>query len=265
MHTSSSVHIITPWISLTYTLHQVYIDNRNVLHEPFDTLNSVCSLITVCLLCCYQPCVPSHDGQCLTCVRADSINILCDLFYRASSEETEDAGHGELSMEPFLLHQMMATVMLVSCLAVNRVSVLHALPQNLEAEHIEEACPPCELLFSKLETTGRGKKLSQQVNVQQRGEPKSGTVIMYSWARAALIHACNYLKEHFGEESYGFCRSFETYKGHVTKPHDYHGASHTLHRPGCWRMVRVRYLECKGPHTTRAAWWLAPFLPSSIS
>lgn len=103
---------------------------------------------------------------------------------------------------------MMATVMLVSCLAVNRVSVLHALPQNLEAEHIEEACPPCELLFSKLETTGRGKKLSQQVNVQQRGEPKSGTVIMYSWARAALIHACNYLKEHFGE---GSCR-FDTVK-----------------------------------------------------
>lgn len=94
-------------------------------------------------------------------------------------------------------------MLLVSCLAFNGVSSFRALPRNSETEHIQEACPPCEVLFSKLETTGGGQKLSQHVYAQERGEPKSGTGIMFFWARAALIHACNYLQENFGEDTYG--------------------------------------------------------------
>ena len=77
------------------------------------------------------------------------------------------------------------------------------LPRVSGTADTEEACPPCELLFSKLERTEKkkGNLLSQHIRVQERGEPKSGTGVAYFWATAGLIHACHYLQEHFGKES----------------------------------------------------------------
>lgn len=48
-----------------------------------------------------------------------------------------------------------------------------------------EGCLPCEGLFSKLEAGPNGR-LSQVVEIQQRGEPKSGTTLMWAWARKTL-------------------------------------------------------------------------------
>lgn len=92
-------------------------------------------------------------------------------------------------------------VLLISCLAVDEASAFHTRPRFLDTENMEEACPPCELLFSRLERTVGGVKLSQSIHVQERGEPKSGTGILFFWATAALIHACNYLQEQFGEKA----------------------------------------------------------------
>lgn len=93
-------------------------------------------------------------------------------------------------------------VLMISCLNMGRVSSDENYPQVAEAYSSDGACPPCELLFSKLERTGRYGKLAQDIMVQERGEPKSGTGIMYSWALAALMHACDYLEELFGEETW---------------------------------------------------------------
>lgn len=100
---------------------------------------------------------------------------------------------------------MAMLLLLMYCLAVKEVSAFETRPRKLQTELIEEPCPPCELLFSKLERTVGGTKLSQTVHVQERGEPKSGTGVMFFWATAALIHACDYLQQHFGEETYGVC------------------------------------------------------------
>lgn len=64
-------------------------------------------------------------------------------------------------------------------------------------------CPPCDILFSKLETDSSGRRV-QVVEVQERGEPKSGTSFMFEWAGGLLIHACEYLKKNFGD---GSCRT----------------------------------------------------------
>ena len=87
------------------------------------------------------------------------------------------------------------------CLVVNGVSSIDIQPRGSQEEVSEEQCPPCEVLFSKLKRTGRSGKLAQHVKVQERGEPKSGTTVMYRWARASMTHTCNYLQELFGEES----------------------------------------------------------------
>ena len=65
-----------------------------------------------------------------------------------------------------------------------------------------EKCPPCELFFRKLESSATSGKLVQDVKVQQRGEPKSGTSFMYDWATATLIRTCDYLNQLFGEHIY---------------------------------------------------------------
>lgn len=65
----------------------------------------------------------------------------------------------------------------------------------------EMVCPPCDLLFSKLEPAGVEGKLVQHVKIQERGEPKSGTGFMFSWAGGTLIQTCRYLQSAFGEES----------------------------------------------------------------
>lgn len=66
----------------------------------------------------------------------------------------------------------------------------------------EEACPPCELLFRNLERSGSDGKLTQTVKVQERGEPKSGTGMVFDWATGSLIRTCDYLKHFFGEEAH---------------------------------------------------------------
>ena len=79
----------------------------------------------------------------------------------------------------------------------------HSSPRRLQVsneEHTDYPCPPCGLLFSKLEKTGSNGKLAQDIRVQERGEPKSGTGISFYWAWAALIHACGYLEEIFGKK-----------------------------------------------------------------
>lgn len=83
-------------------------------------------------------------------------------------------------------------------------------PQNSGevTEHGFE-CTPCESLFSKLELSPEGHRI-QKVEMVERGEPKSGTGFMYSWAEAALRHACDFLRTSFGEES---CRIEVTGEG----------------------------------------------------
>lgn len=91
-------------------------------------------------------------------------------------------------------------MLLVSCLVINGV---YSTPSPIQvvtnAEDTEDPCPPCELLFSKLESSGRDGKLAQDIWVLERGEPKSGTGMSYYWATAALIHTCDYLQDLYGE------------------------------------------------------------------
>lgn len=61
-------------------------------------------------------------------------------------------------------------------------------------------CPVCDALFSNLETTPTGERV-QIVSQQQRGEPKSGTALIFYWAASAIFRSCDYLKYHFGQES----------------------------------------------------------------
>lgn len=76
---------------------------------------------------------------------------------------------------------------------------------SLQPQHVEmdppaqDPCPPCELLFSKLQSGGRDGKLIQHVKVQERGEPKSGTGFMYFWATATFIRTCRYLQGLYGK------------------------------------------------------------------
>lgn len=100
-----------------------------------------------------------------------------------------------------LTQRAMATVLLVSCLAGNGVSSAPYKLRGNKKRNAGEMCPPCELLFSKLEKGGEHGKLTQDVMVQERGEPKSGTGFMYFWATATLIRTCGYLDELFGEET----------------------------------------------------------------
>ena len=94
----------------------------------------------------------------------------------------------------------MSTMLLFSCLAVGGLS---STPYHISLPKEEfgtEKCPPCELLFRNLERAGEDNKLSQVVRVQERGEPKSGTGMMFDWATGTLMHTCNYLKHFFGEK-----------------------------------------------------------------
>lgn len=105
-------------------------------------------------------------------------------------------------MTPFQRLRALSTILLIFSLAAKGVSSSRMHWKVSTSENIEEPCPPCELLFSKLEKTGRHGKLAQDVRVQERGEPKSGTGFMYFWASATFIHTCDYLRELFGEEPY---------------------------------------------------------------
>lgn len=98
------------------------------------------------------------------------------------------------------LQRSMVTVLLISCFAVYGVSSWQQTYRISEKGPVQEVCPPCELLFSKLNNVGGSGKLTQEVKVQVRGEPKSGTGFMYFWATATLLRTCRYLQDLFGEE-----------------------------------------------------------------
>lgn len=63
-----------------------------------------------------------------------------------------------------------------------------------------QKCLPCEDLFTKLEA-GPDGRLSQVIEIQQRGEPKSGTSMMAHWADAALEETCTFLGSMYGSET----------------------------------------------------------------
>ncbi|CAM9643453.1 unnamed protein product [Scytosiphon promiscuus] len=65
---------------------------------------------------------------------------------------------------------------------------------------VGQGCPPCDGLFSKAQRTTGGKRV-QNVEIQLRGEPKSGTTMMYAWAVGALARTCEHLQATYGEES----------------------------------------------------------------
>ena len=65
-----------------------------------------------------------------------------------------------------------------------------------------EWCPPCENFFRKLEKDEGQAKLTQVVRVQERGEPKSGTSILFDWSTGALVATCEHLKRFYGETTY---------------------------------------------------------------
>lgn len=63
-------------------------------------------------------------------------------------------------------------------------------------------CPKdCNALFSKLVAGPDGKGKVQNVEVQVRGEPKSGTGMMAEWSWGALADVCLYLQKVYGEKS----------------------------------------------------------------
>lgn len=98
---------------------------------------------------------------------------------------------------------MKSVMLLVACLAVGGLS--STTPDTSVAKEgfvTEEACPPCELLFRNLKRISSDGKLAQVVRVQERGEAKSGTDMMFDWATGALVRSCDYLKYFFGEETH---------------------------------------------------------------
>lgn len=46
---------------------------------------------------------------------------------------------------------------------------------------------------------------------KERGEPRSGTGSIFDWAGESIVHACNYLKKLFGEESCNIETEFHPY------------------------------------------------------
>lgn len=74
---------------------------------------------------------------------------------------------------------------------------------NLAASqsYLQEPCPEkCSALFGKLETTPFGEQV-QDIVINQRGEPKSGTSFMFEWGQGSLIHACDFLQSLYGRWS----------------------------------------------------------------
>ena len=104
------------------------------------------------------------------------------------------------TMAALLLQLVTTALTLVSCMATRGLS-----SSNPEASAVNQGttnvlCVPCENLFRKLERVEDNGKLSRVVKVQLRGEPKSGTGIMFDWATAAMVRMCDHLQLLFGEE-----------------------------------------------------------------
>ncbi|CAM9993163.1 unnamed protein product [Ectocarpus fasciculatus] len=62
-------------------------------------------------------------------------------------------------------------------------------------EQQADECPPCETMFGKLNGA------DQHVELQLRGEPKSGTSFMFEWAVNALMVTCEELRRLYGEST----------------------------------------------------------------
>lgn len=57
------------------------------------------------------------------------------------------------------------------------------------SKHLDSACPSCARLFEGIRGGGAmGRRGVMRVEVQQRGEPKSGTRYMFEWATSSLMH-----------------------------------------------------------------------------
>lgn len=122
-------------------------------------------------------------------------------------------------MVSFLRGQRTILLMLwIALLAVKGGASSSHLLQVTEVETSAEVCPPCETFFRKLEKTGSAGKLAQTFTVQERGEPKSGTGVFYTWGAEALLRTCDYLQELYGEESEGFTPNSESLTPHYTHP-----------------------------------------------
>lgn len=75
---------------------------------------------------------------------------------------------------------------------------------NVEPLDSQDCPANCHDLFGKLDDWQSGSRGSvQHVEVQERGEPKSGTGFMYEWASGALGHSCAFLQRAYGK---GSCR-----------------------------------------------------------
>lgn len=114
-----------------------------------------------------------------------------------------------------------------SAVGVTTTSASDTVPQqnvSFSRRPERETCPKdCELLFTKLEDRphgGNGRNKIQTVEVQVRGEPKSGTGMMAEWAWGALAHACIYLQRLYGKSS---CRIvWEMDQEYPSSPHNPH-------------------------------------------
>ncbi|CAM9470059.1 unnamed protein product [Scytosiphon promiscuus] len=74
-----------------------------------------------------------------------------------------------------------------------------AAPEPLPAEQCPESCGDAFGRQGK-EAQGGSQRI-RSVQVQERGEPKSGTGFMFEWATNALAHSCMYLQRAYGGRS----------------------------------------------------------------
>lgn len=108
---------------------------------------------------------------------------------------------------------------LLICLVIECASASANSDDVLERELDTEeflGCPPCDTIFSMLHTSADGKRV-QEIDMQERGEPKSGTGFMFQWARRALDGTCEYLRRIYGRDS---C--------HSEQSNDHPAMNHTL-------------------------------------
>lgn len=117
----------------------------------------------------------------------------------------------------FWLYSLCASSRATSVAASENLQVFQ--PSDWDPLKSEECPTNCEALFGKLEDGGRGGRGKvQHVEVQERGEPKSGTGVMYEWATGAIAHSCIYLQRAYGKES---CRIEWTFSNRtlIFEPH----------------------------------------------
>ena len=102
------------------------------------------------------------------------------------------------------------SVVLDAGLFVAAATAMVAMASPVMEFDLVEECLPCVDLFSKLEA-GPDGRLSQVIEIQQRGEPKSGTTMMGFRASSILRGTCKLLGAMYG---HGTCTILETNKQH---------------------------------------------------